>query len=127
MPISVISSHSPFIVSDTKQENVLIFKKDANNLVTCKRPDFNTFGASINKITMNLFERRETIGNVVNKKFENYESRLTSGESLHKLIHEINYTFGESIEKTLLINYLYSKKPSTLNFFKKYIPFRREK
>ena len=63
-PEILISSHSPFIVSDTKRNNVLIFEKDNNEIVNCKRPDFNTFGASVNKITMEVFGRKETIGNL---------------------------------------------------------------
>src|SRR5690606_10641300 len=36
----LLTSHSPFIISDCQQENVLIFKKEKGQ-VTCRRPDFN--------------------------------------------------------------------------------------
>src|SRR5690606_7169223 len=40
----LITSHSPFIISDSHEENVLIFRKnDDTGVVTVERPDFNTF------------------------------------------------------------------------------------
>ena len=67
-PEVLISSHSPFMVSDTKEDNVLIFEKDEHGKVDCKKADFNTFGASVNKITMKVFGKKETIGDVAKNK-----------------------------------------------------------
>src|SRR5207248_2753212 len=60
----LLTSHSPFIISDCRSENVLIFKKNADGEATCLRPDFNTFGASANAITFEIFGRDETIGDL---------------------------------------------------------------
>ena len=109
-PEVFITSHSPFIVSDSKPENVLIFEKDTQNKVECKRPDFNTFGASINKITIKVFEKSETIGDMAKAKLEEFKQRLETEEDIDKLIKEVEYTLGDSVEKILLLKELFDKQ-----------------
>ena len=59
----LITTHTPFLISDSKPDKVLVFAKDkASGVVSISHPDYNTLGASINKITMNTFGKRETIG-----------------------------------------------------------------
>ena len=49
----LITTHTPFLISDSKPENVLVFAKEkASGAVSIRHPDYNTLGASINKITM---------------------------------------------------------------------------
>ncbi len=100
----LISSHSPFIISDCHEENVLIFKKDEESgEISCSRPDFKTFGASVNKITMKTFGKRETIGGFAQQKMDELKERFVKGEDKEQLIDEINQTLGDSVEKVLLI------------------------
>lgn len=101
----LITSHSPFIISDSHEENVLVFKKDFETRdVKVERPGFNTFGASVNQITIDIFERADTIGDLANSEITTYEKRFKEGEDAEKLIKEINVRLGESVEKTILIN-----------------------
>ncbi|MEZ4805375.1 MAG: restriction system-associated AAA family ATPase [Bacteroidia bacterium] len=101
----LITSHSPFIVSDSHEENVLVFKKnDETRVVTSERPGFNTFGASVNQITIDIFDRADTIGDLANSEITTYETRFKEGEDAEKLIKEINARLGDSVEKTILIN-----------------------
>lgn len=101
----LITSHSPFIISDSHEENVLVFKKDFETReVTVNRPGFNTFGASVNQITIDIFERADTIGDLANSEISKYEYRYLQGENPDDLIIEINKTLGDSVEKTILIN-----------------------
>ncbi len=59
----LITTHTPFLISDSRSEKVLVFKKDPDTrAVSISHPDYNTLGASINKITMSTFGKRETIG-----------------------------------------------------------------
>lgn len=108
-PEILISSHSPFIVSDTQEDNVLIFKKDKKGLVTCKKADFNTFGASVNKITMMVFGKRETIGYEAKKTYIEYKNRIENGENINEVIAEIENNMGESVEKLIFLKELYNK------------------
>jgi restriction system-associated AAA family ATPase len=97
----LITTHSPFIVSDSLPENVLVLEKYKNPI----NPNFNTFGASVNQITMELFNRIDTIGDYSNNELEKYYEKL-KGENADALIREINSKFGDSVEKTIIINKL---------------------
>ncbi|MDQ8187677.1 restriction system-associated AAA family ATPase [Pelagicoccus sp. SDUM812002] len=100
----LLTSHSPFIVSDCRQENVLVFKKSVTNKVICSRPDFNTFGASANTITAKIFDQGDTIGNYARSKIEEFDRRLAMGENGEDLMDEADEMLGDSIEKVLLTN-----------------------
>jgi restriction system-associated AAA family ATPase len=101
----LITTHSPFLISDSKPEKVLVFAKDkASGAVSITQPDYNTLGASINKITMNTFGKRETIGGHAQAVLEALRARFEQGaEDKDALITEINHQLGDSVEKVLLI------------------------
>lgn len=107
----LITTHSPFLISDSKPEKVLVFEKDqASGKVTIEHPEYNTLGASINKITMNTFDKRETIGGVAEKLIEGFRQRFEAGgEDLSKLVDEIEEGLGDSVEKILLIKAIQDK------------------
>lgn len=60
----LITTHSPFLVSDSTPDKVLVFNRNPDDgKVQITHPSYNTLGASINKITMSeVFGKRETIG-----------------------------------------------------------------
>lgn len=98
----LITTHAPFLISDSRPEKVLVFKK-ADGDVTIRKPDYNTLGASINKITMHTFGKRETIGGHAHEILEALRQRFENGEDKEQLITEINKKLGDSVEKMLLI------------------------
>lgn len=102
----LITTHTPFLISDSKPEKVLVFSKDkATGAVSIEHPGFNTFGASINKITMSkVFGKRETIGGRSQASLEALRVRFEQhGEDKDALIDEIDQQLGDSVEKVLLI------------------------
>ena len=100
----LITTHSPFLISDSRPAYVLLFDKDVENkTVGVSRPDYNTLGASINKITMMSFGKTETIGGYAEKELNGIKSRFEAGESKEALLDEINDVLGDSVEKTLFI------------------------
>jgi restriction system-associated AAA family ATPase len=101
----LITTHTPFLISDSKPNKVLVFKKDeANGTLSISQPDYNTLGASINKITMNTFGKRETIGGHAQAMMEALRARFEQGdENKEELIAEIQQQLGDSVEKVLLI------------------------
>lgn len=100
----LVTTHTPFLISDSKPEKVLVFNKDkATKQVSVKKPEYNTLGASINKITMNTFNKRETIGGHAQAELEKFRNRFNEGQDREKLITEINQKLGDSVEKVLLI------------------------
>ena len=97
-----VTTHTPFLISDSKPEKVLVFKKE-NGMVSVKHPEYNTLGASINKITMATFDKRETIGLRAQTMLDGLRQRFEQGEDKEQLLTEINQQLGDSVEKVLLI------------------------
>lgn len=56
-----LTSHSPFIVSDTPKESVYIFERESKDLISVKPPDQETFGASLDHILRMAFDMNEVI------------------------------------------------------------------
>ena len=101
----LITTHSPFLVSDSRPENVMLFEKEPDTgHVKVTQPDFNTFGASINKITMALFGQVETIGDYAKQKIDELEKRLEQGDDQDEIITDANRELGDSVEKVLFVN-----------------------
>ena len=105
----LLTSHSPFIISDCRKENVLVFEKN-NGKVEWHNPDFNTFGASANAITIKVFGRKETIGDYALQKLTDLRQRLEADESPAALIQEADDELGDSVEKVLFINQALNKE-----------------
>lgn len=103
MPEMLITTHTPFLISDSKPDKVLIFKKEDSGEVTINHPDYNTLGASINKITMKTFEKTDTVGGVASSMIQAFRKRFETGEDPATLIDEIDQQLGDSVEKLLLI------------------------
>jgi len=100
----LVTTHTPFLISDSRPEKVLVFNKNKEDgTVSINKAHYNTLGASINKITMNTFGKRETIGGHAQAILENFRKRFENGENKEQLITEINRQLGDSVEKVLLI------------------------
>lgn len=107
----LITSHSPFIISDCHEENILVFKKDLQTgKVSAGRPGFNTFGASVNQITLKVFEKHETIGSYSNSVYTTLYEQLEAGENPDELIEKANNELGDSVEKVMFVNKALEKK-----------------
>jgi restriction system-associated AAA family ATPase len=105
----LISTHTPFLISDSMPEKVMVFKKE-NNQIIIKNPEYNTLGASINKITMKTFDKGETIGGYAQSLLAELRDRFNSGEESEGLVNEINNKLGDSIEKILLLEEIEGNK-----------------
>lgn len=102
----LITTHTPFLISDSKPDKVLVFTKDrVSGGVDISKPKYNTLGASINKITMSdIFGKRETIGGHAQALLNDLRRRFEEGnEDKDALITEIHHQLGDSVEKVLLI------------------------
>ncbi|MFD0589413.1 restriction system-associated AAA family ATPase [Paenibacillus sp. GCM10027627] len=99
----LITTHTPFLISDSKKEYVLVFNKLASQMIEVTRPDYNTLGASINKITMKSLGKTETIGGYAEKQLNEIKERFEAGAAKQELIDEVNNLLGDSVEKVLFI------------------------
>lgn len=98
----LITTHSPFLISDSTPDRVLEFEK-VDGEVRITHPEYNTFGASINKITMSTFDKRETIGGHAQAILEELRAKFVQGDDKQGVINELNRQLGDSVEKVLLI------------------------
>jgi restriction system-associated AAA family ATPase len=100
----LITTHTPFLISDSKKEYVMVFNKNTESkMVEVTRPDYNTLGASINKITMKTFCKIETIGGYAEKQLNEIKERFEAGAAKQDLIDEVNSLLGDSVEKVLFV------------------------
>ena len=110
----LITTHSPFLISDSRMEYVLFFKKNAvtNKVESALRPDFQTFGSSVNKIAIRIFGMPNTIGEFAASKLDEFKEQLPKlnqkGE-LEDLIRRTQKALGESVERTLFVNQIFEK------------------
>jgi len=102
---AIIVTQSAFIVSDFPRTQVFFLKGHS-----AKHPDFETFGASANKINMCLFGRALTIGDRAAAALEKMKRRLEKGEDPTTIINETVKTFGDSVESTLFLNVAMDKE-----------------
>ncbi|MEO1209728.1 MAG: restriction system-associated AAA family ATPase [Cyanobacteria bacterium J06638_20] len=108
----LITTHTPFVISDSRPEKVLAFHK-TDGTVSISHPEYNTLGASINKITMNTFDKRETIGGRAQAILGSFRERSHDvNEDQDQLINEINQQLGDSVEKMLLIKTILDRMES---------------
>lgn len=110
----LITSHSPFLISDSRMEYVLFFEKDkkTNKVKSAERPDFQTFGSSVNKIAIRIYSMANTIGEYAAQTLAQFERELPGLESkdnLEDLIRRTQRALGESVERTLFVNQIFEK------------------
>lgn len=103
----LITSHSPFIISDCLPDKVIYFKKNKENprftdAISAREMNFNTFGASVDIILEVLFGKRQTIGNVAKERLQYDLSTVRTKEDIEAIKLEIS-DLGESIEKDILL------------------------
>jgi restriction system-associated AAA family ATPase len=103
----LITSHSPFIISDCLPDKVIYFRKSKTNpkfteAISAQDMGFNSFGASVDIILEVLFGKRQTIGNVALRKLQ-YDLSLVKTQKDIDNIKENISQLGESIEKDILL------------------------
>lgn len=107
----LITTHSPFLISDSTPDKVLVFARNPDDgKVQIKHPDYNTLGASINKITMSTFDKRETIGGRAQAVLEGFRSRFVQGDVSNELLDDIQRELGDSVEKILLVKAILNQR-----------------
>ena len=66
----IISTHSPFILSDIPNENIVYLEKEENGYCIPKRKRIKTFGANIHNLLTDSFFMKNTIGEFANQKIK---------------------------------------------------------
>jgi len=101
----LITSHSPFIISDCYPDKVIVFKK-GEQPVNARDMNFRTYGTSVDIITENIFKNRNTIGDLARKEIEDIQTEISKKKKLSsKEVQEYKMCtnhLGDSMEKILL-------------------------
>lgn len=95
-----ITSHSPFIVSDSRREQVHIFKRDENNKLVIEQPSKETYGSNFDYILKIAFGMEDT----VSEKSLDEIRELQKSKNIEEIEDKLD-EYGESAEKF----YLYSR------------------
>ncbi|RYE16361.1 MAG: ABC transporter, partial [Sphingobacteriaceae bacterium] len=111
----LLTSHSPFIISDCLPDNVILFEKDdEGNTIANKVSEldnaFNTYGTSVELILDKLFGYNQSIGDLSYSAIE--AINITSIQSKDE-IEEAKLSLrklGESIEKDMVLAQLNRKQ-----------------
>lgn len=101
----LITSHSPFIVSDCRKENVFIFKNGK-----AENPKINTFGTSVSILTEEIFNKSESISKLGEEEIERIKKLPMETEEQIQNAKEESRSVGESVEKVLLFREILLKE-----------------
>ena len=103
----ILTSHSPFILSDCLPNNVIFFKRNKKTKKiepkSASSLDFNTYGTSVDIILDELFGYSQSIGDLSNSVLERVDfdaiKTLEDKENAKKKLRHL----GDSIEKDLIL------------------------
>ncbi len=94
----IITTHSPFVISDSSSEDVYRFVKD-KGMIDFDNPKIQMYGASISIILDEIFEKEETISDMAKKELKEMLDNITDLDQLRKVVDRLNTEFGDSVEK----------------------------
>lgn len=109
----IITTHSPFIISDSQAEDVYKFEK-IDNVVHYTNPDITTYGASVGLILEIIFGRDITISDLSNNELKLLKESIKNSKDL-KYVKKALLKFGESVEKFDAYSFLQYKEEEFKN------------
>lgn len=116
----LLTSHSPFIISDCLPDNVILFEKNEEGNTTAKKVSeldnaFNTYGTSVELILDKLFGYSQSIGDLSFSEIETINiEKLNTPEEIANAKAALR-KFGESIEKDMVLSQLNKKLKDNSN------------
>ena len=98
----LITTHSPFVPSDIRRDNVFIFKKDsATSALEVRNPRIETFGSTFDAILDECFGISPPISDLPRKEIESL-LQSTDIEEIKRAMP----TIGDSVDKLYLVDHL---------------------
>lgn len=106
----ILTTHSPFILSDCQRHNIFVFERNRNDTVKYRKLDIQTFGASSTELLSEAFEKEETISEMASDGLKKLrKKKIKTLDDIKNIKHSAS-EFGDSAEKLLLFNYLNKRK-----------------
>jgi len=105
----LLTTHSPFIVSDSKRENVI--RTLNGDKKTYEMPEDETYGASIRFLLSKLFNQKNSIGAYSYEELQKLYDKVEALENTEDIefIKSESLKFGDSPEKIMLFHLLSQK------------------
>lgn len=103
----LLTSHSPFIISDCLPDNVVLFERKGK-ITTAKKvseidDNFNTYGTSVELILDKLFNYDQSIGDLSYSELEAIDFKAINSKNEIEKVKSKLRNFGESIEKDMVL------------------------
>lgn len=109
----ILTSHSPYLISDIPRENIVTIKRE-DSMSKVKGMDVSTFAQNIHTLSKEAFFMEATMGAYSIYKVQQINSLLDSNEQLtEQQLDEIEYVInmiGEQVLKTVLQDKLRTKR-----------------
>ena len=100
----LITTHSPFIISDSRADHVIVVTKEGDHAKAEKASamGIKTYGASTSFIQTKIFGSTDTIGE---KAYQEMKSiGMQTDKDKQQKLNEVNSKFGESLEKLMILS-----------------------
>ena len=100
----LITTHSPFIISDSRADHVIVVTKEGDHAKAemASAMGINTYGASTSFIQTKIFGSTDTIGE---KAYQEMKSiGMQTDKDKQQKLNEVNRKFGESLEKLMVLS-----------------------
>lgn len=103
----ILTSHSPFVISDCLPNNVIFFKRNKETQKiearSAREMDFNTYGSSVEIILDELFDYNQSIGDWANEELKKINfTEIQEKEDVTRIKKDLSI-LGDSIEKDLVL------------------------
>ncbi|NNU78150.1 AAA family ATPase [Clostridium estertheticum] len=102
----ILSTHSPFILSDIMKESIIYLQKDKNGKIIAQNYDLNTFGLNIHTLFKDSFFMDSTIGEFAKNKLNEVIEFLINDEYVGNMNKEKAKYIIDNIGENLIRNKL---------------------
>jgi restriction system-associated AAA family ATPase len=103
---TLLSTHSPFMISSLKKSDVYRFERDNDGLIKMNRAENQTYGASFDVLIKEYFDLKSLISQTVVEDIKAHLPKGDSQEEKDKARAWLNENIGESMEKAYLLRKL---------------------
>mgnify|MGYP005987779287 CR=1 FL=1 len=103
---TLLSTHSPFMISSLKKSDVYRFERDDNGFIKMDKAANQTYGASFDVLIKEYFDLKSLISQTVVEDIKAHLPKGDSQEEKEKARAWLNEHIGESMEKAYLLRKL---------------------
>ncbi|WP_371194269.1 AAA family ATPase [Glaciecola sp. SC05] len=103
---TILSTHSPFMISSLRKTEVYRFERNDNGLITMNQVENQTYGASFDVLIREYFDLQSLISQTVVEDIKAHLPKNNSPDEHRAAVTWITENIGESMEKAYLLRKL---------------------